>query len=242
MLAQMIDRIVVLAAVNKLEVAGRPYTDKKLFPVLDPEASPVPVYSLAAVADFLSPGCPDCTGAFDPTKVIVHVCSYDKVKIIGAISGPYRQRETLLVAGFNLTPYQFGKWYDIEEFIIAMQALFVQDENTAAILRIAGNLSEGVNRTHADDGVTQRVTIQAGISRVENAAVPNPVQLAPYRTFNEVAQPHSRFVFRMRESGEKGKPSCALFEADGGAWQNAAMQNIKGWLAERLPVGTMVLA
>lgn len=60
-----------------------------------------------------------------------------------------------------------------------------------------------------------------------DAKVPNPVKLRPYRTFHEVEQPASDFIFRMKS--ERGI-SCALFEADGGAWENAAMANIKNYL------------
>lgn len=37
----------------------------------------------------------------------------------------------------------------------------------------------------------------------------------------------SEFIFRMMEDRSI---TCALFEADGGAWKNAAMQNIKNYL------------
>jgi len=64
-------------------------------------------------------------------------------------------------------------------------------------------------------------------------AVPNPVTLRPYRTFSEVEQPASQFVFRMKTGGSS--PSCALFNADGGAWALEAIENIKRWLSDRLP-------
>lgn len=59
--------------------------------------------------------------------------------------------------------------------------------------------------------------------------MPNPVYLAPYRTFAEIEQPVSKFVFRM-ESG----PKAALFEADGGAWKNEAILKIKEYLQKEL--------
>jgi 16S rRNA U1498 N3-methylase RsmE len=44
-----------------------------------------------------------------------------------------------------------------------------------------------------------------------------------------VLQPESDFVFRMKDG-----PRCALFEADGGAWQNEAIDNIKKHLEASL--------
>ena len=71
--------------------------------------------------------------------------------------------------------------------------------------------------------------MKTGVASRGNAKVPNPVQLSPYRTFVEVEQPESKFVFRMREGAR-----CGLFEADGGAWKLEAMNNIKEYLKEAL--------
>jgi hypothetical protein len=73
------------------------------------------------------------------------------------------------------------------------------------------------------------VTVKTGIAKIEDVFVPNPVVLAPYRTFPEIAQPESKFIFRMQTG-----PTAALFEADGGAWRNEAMGRIKAWLEEQL--------
>ena len=58
--------------------------------------------------------------------------------------------------------------------------------------------------------------------------VPNPVSLRPYRTFSEVEQPESNYVFRIKDS-DKG-PAFKLVEADGGLWKNATMRKIKEYL------------
>ena len=63
-------------------------------------------------------------------------------------------------------------------------------------------------------------------------SVPNPVTLKPYRTFLEVDQPASDFIFRMKEYS--GSIGCALFEADGGAWKMEAMQNMEAYLQDEL--------
>ena len=81
---------------------------------------------------------------------------------------------------------------------------------------------------YGDDGVSQKATIKTGIASKGEVLVPNPVKLRPYRTFLEVEQPESAFVFRMRD--DNGRVECALFGADGGAWKNAAMKSIKEYL------------
>ena len=62
--------------------------------------------------------------------------------------------------------------------------------------------------------------------------VPNPVKLVPYRTFSEVEQPSSLYVFRIRDDG--GEPMFKLVEADNGLWKNAAMKKIKEYFEYEL--------
>ena len=75
--------------------------------------------------------------------------------------------------------------------------------------------------------------VNRSISSKTDAIVPNPVILAPYRTFLEVEQPESSFIFRMRDS-DRGGVSCALFEADGGAWRNEAMSDVAAYIIKQL--------
>ena len=92
-----------------------------------------------------------------------------------------------------------------------------------------GNLREEKVNQQTDDGVSQSVQINSGVASVSEVKVPNPVVLSPYRTFQEVSQPASTFIFRMRE-GMKS----ALFEADNAAWQVDAKQYIKEYLQKNI--------
>ena len=75
-------------------------------------------------------------------------------------------------------------------------------------------------------------TIKQGIASKADVLVPNPVTLTPYRTFLEVKQPSSEFVFRIKDNG--GTPAFMLVEAEGGLWRAEAMQNIKEYLTKAL--------
>ena len=114
-----------------------------------------------------------------------------------------------------------------------MQSKFVDDETTnkELILKFAGTVEDGTIAQYGDDGVTQKATVKTGISSKSDAIVPNPVYLRPFRTFIEVEQPASNFIFRM---DNKCGVTCALYEADGGAWEMEAMQNIKAYLEDAL--------
>ncbi|NQK92942.1 hypothetical protein HO498_01330 [Streptococcus suis] len=64
---------------------------------------------------------------------------------------------------------------------------------------------------------------------VKSTLAPNPVTLRPYRTFAEVEQPASQFIYRIDKAGY-----MALFEADGGKWKLDAINNIATYLKSKL--------
>ena len=70
-----------------------------------------------------------------------------------------------------------------------------------------------------------------GVAAKADAIVPNPVQLRPYRTFQEVEQPVSQFVFRI---GDRGTPEFKLVEAEGGLWRLKAINQLKEYISKIL--------
>jgi hypothetical protein len=95
-----------------------------------------------------------------------------------------------------------------------------------------------------DDGISQQVNLRRGISGAvkEQKTAPSIIQLKPIRTFAEIDQPASEFLFRLKSFGNNTPPSCALIEADCGVWRNAAMLNIKAWLKENIAKDVSVIA
>ena len=91
----------------------------------------------------------------------------------------------------------------------------------------AGNIERKNEQTYSDDGCTQVATMTVGVAAKADAIVPNPVLLRPYRTFQEVEQPVSQFVFRI---GDRGTPEFKLVEAEGGIWKTEAVRKIKDYL------------
>lgn len=138
-------------------------------------------------------------------------------------------RETLVRAGAIIPDFNYDVFLDAEELIIALQSKFTQTEDRDLLLKVVGNVKEENVRETGDDGISQAVTIKTGIASADDVKVPNPVTLAPYRTFLEVEQPKSEFIFRMKD-GPKG----AIFESDGGAWRNQAIINVRDYLIKEL--------
>ena len=104
--------------------------------------------------------------------------------------------------------------------------LFRSDDRNI-ILKVVSNLRDESIHQQTDDGVSQSVQINSGIASVDEVKVPNPVKLIPFWTFQEVDQPASKFIFRMREGMQS-----ALFMADNNQWQVEAKNNIKKYIQQ----------
>lgn len=139
------------------------------------------------------------------------------------------RRELLVEVNAIVPKFDYGFFHGSEELIIALQSKFTFTNDRDLLLKVIGNVKEENVRTTGDNGISQAVTIKTGVTSADDVLVPNPVQLAPYRTFLEVEQPISSFIFRMKD-GPKG----AIFEADGGAWRNQAIFKVCEYLAEEL--------
>lgn len=197
-------------------------THEELKLVSEPRVNAVQLRSLSGLVGYIQ-------SKFDGNqKLLVHVATPTKVTVSTEFNRDM-VRNVMVEANALLPEFSFGKYHSSEEFNISLQSGFMTTDDRAAILRVIGNIQEDTVRTTGDNGVSQTVVAKTGIATVENVIVPNPVVLRPFRTFVEVEQPDSEFVFRMKEG-----PTCALFEADGGAWKITAMHSVKGYLEDAL--------
>lgn len=229
-----IDRILELSPVEKHIIGGRIFTDSKLYPIQEPEVSPITCHTLTGLVDFY-----DALPGSDQDRVMFHVEDFNKVSIVSEIFGPEKQRETFITANAYKQTDIFNTYIGHEDFMISILSRFVQDETTAKVLRIIGNLKNEAGVTYSDDGLTQTVTAKTGITKVENIDFPNPISLRPYRTFTDIEQPESAFILRLKQ--RDGGVQAALFEADGAAWKNTAIASIKAYLEGR-KIGVKVIA
>ena len=219
---------------DSLTMDGQEYFTRTVYlPPKEETIETLKVQTLQAIVDYLSDSSPD--GMDD---LFIHVSSPTEVKVYSPAQGRRLIRHEPIVADCDGIlgkgkRFAFGAWHSVEQMIINLQSMFASTEDRETILRVIGNLRDEKVSTFADDGVTQGVTTRLGIARAENTAVPNPVVLRPYRTFREVDQPDSEFIFRMQPSNKTGDPpSCALFEADGGGWQLEAIQAVAKFLKD----------
>jgi hypothetical protein len=164
---------------------------------------------------------------------LVHIESPSKVKLLGQLSQRLRQRETVLLAEAQLPTLVLGSFIDREQMQIQLQTMFEQNGDRDDLLKVVGNIEAGEVRTVTDDGMSQQVVLRKHAASVERETVKRVVTLAPFRTFHEVEQPTSDFVFRVRQRDEQ-IPTVALFEADGGEWRRYAVEGIFEYLKSHL--------
>ena len=231
MIKEAIDKILTLAPPTVEEYNGALYSNRELHRIHEEtRANGFEVSSLTGIVDYLTQVSEDMR----PRKYMVCVNSHQSVSVMSTLDAD-RKRETLILGRADLPHITFGKYLDNESFTIMLQALFTDDPETdkAALLRFAGTVQNGSVSEYSDDGITQAATVKKGITTLSKEIVPSPCRLRPYRTFREIEQPVSSFIFRMKNVEDTGI-QCALFEADGGAWENAAMASIKAYLSEAL--------
>jgi len=229
-----------LAKPEAIELEGRPYTTAKVHPVATPLPECMVIHTLTGVRDYLV----ENIDGLELDRLLIQVLTPKVVRVRSRLTGPFEDRACYLTANHEQPEFQFGKYYDIESFIIELQSKFVQDDMTANILQLVGNITDDMINIYADDGITQQVNTKNGVGMKEGRPVPNPVVLSPRRTFNEIFQPEGRFVFRLKSgSGSTtGRPLVALFEADGGMWELKAIEFIRKWLRDNVPEDVTIIA
>lgn len=205
-------------------------TDKGLFSKVPltrvklPKVETLQVSNLTSVVDFLKANIDEVEG-----KLLIQVVSPNEVRVLTPIEEDGERDELLRATAMLPNNLRYDTFLDTERFNIMLQAGFADKGNKALVLKFTGLIRDEAVKETGDTGVSQKVTIKTGIASVSEAEVPNPVNLAPYRTFPEIEQVESKFIFRMQEG-----PKAAIFEADGGAWKNEAMKRIKEYLIENL--------
>lgn len=162
-------------------------------------------------------------------KIVVVVDSYQKVSVYDQVDFENGKRPQLVSVKATVPVIPFSNWCNQEEFNIMLQSMFISDADRNLVLDFASHLKIEKGAEAQDNGVTQTVTVRDGVASLAQAKTPNPVTLRPYRTFNEVEQPASQFVFRVNKSA-----NLALFEADGGKWKLDAVKNISDYLKTEL--------
>jgi hypothetical protein len=245
--AETIDKIIDISKpdyhTTKLGANGPEivFSNKQMYKIDDQPPLPpqLPVQTLQSLVDVTTQKVQD---DLENENVLVHVISPTRVEIIAREYDEYRRRPVYVIAQMPELErrFPFGNWLKQEDFIIGLQACFVESEDCSEIIKLASSLASEERLNVEDTGLSQQVTAKSGISLQQTIPVRPRRRLTPYRTFREADQVESTFILRIKK-GNDGFPLLALFEADGGAWRSIAIHNVAEWMRANLPDGYLVI-
>jgi len=219
MLKEFIEKIIDLKKPEQIDVDGKIYYDKNYHPVYEEFPNHLGINNLTGIVDFIKE---------NPEKwknLFVHIEDFNCVNLYKGLSGGFNQRTLVLVGKSRDCKFNFGNYLSIENFIISLNSMFIPTKDRDHILQFISGIRVDSTAKLEDDGVTQTITAKKGASSLlSDMPVKNIVELIPFRSFNEIDQPVSEFVFRLKLDHET--PYCALFECDGEAWKQSVIQSI----------------
>lgn len=229
MIKQALEYIVGLKKPEIHEIGGEEYSDKPLHRIREiPRPKSLGLTTLTSLMEYVNSNI----DGFVEYPTIIHVKSPTRVVVYSALDADM-ERNCYAEVNAQLPSIRYNDFIEHEKFCIMLQSTFEATEERELLLKFAGTVEAGSVSSYGDDGITQKATIKKGIASKEDALIPSPILLKPFRTFHEVEQPASSFVFRMKE-GFDNSIGCAIFEADGGAWQRIAMRNIAKYIKSNL--------
>lgn len=245
MIAKAMDWIKEHSAAHINLIDGAEWTDRKLTKVENIQSiDKVSFYTLTSLVEYLKSGV-DVPNDF-VKHIFINVESPSHVQVYSEVNKDNHYNRTQIAEVNAMLPVvKIGQFVDQTEFCIMLRANFVDDgiiiENEDsrfdtdknALIAVASNIVSGTIAQYEDTGITQKATIKTGIQESEDKLLPEKTTLRPYRTFLEVEQPKSEFIFRAQDDKYDGV-QLALYEADGGKWKLDAMASVKAYLKEQL--------
>lgn len=195
--------------------------------------------SLCAITEYINKNV-NPVEEYSGRRYIIHVDSPTKV-ILKREQNEIKSTHELVICEAIGGRFPFNQYILPEDFLIKLQTSFENDDkgNRNNLIAIASNISNKMEDGIVDDGISQTVTVKKGVALKTRETIVNPIVLIPYRTFTEVQQPASPFVFRINADGKE--PRCALFDDNSGMWQIEAMENIRNYFRERFADNEQVI-
>ncbi|MEM9452396.1 MAG: hypothetical protein AAGA75_28275 [Cyanobacteria bacterium P01_E01_bin.6] len=238
MFDSLIEQIQKAVSPEIVAVDGNVYVSRRVeLPPSEPMVTPLETQTLQSIIDYINS---DFDGISADLALIIHVLSPTEVHLIDAVEGRHNTRNQWLIADCSEVrhnQFPFDRFLDVETFIIKTQAFFVPSKVRSQLLQCVSSVDASESLQANDDGVSQTATVKKGV-RLSLETIPNPVELKPYRTFSEIEQPSSDFIFRIKKEGDEIK--AALFESGSAQWKLEAITSIADFLKARLPKVTTI--
>lgn len=161
------------------------------------------------------------------TPLIVNI-DFNCIEVMSALNSD-KTRNYLVEANPMIPHLHIGYDMSVEEMIILLSTSFIPTENTEKFINSLSSLRVVEEVEFNDDGVGQTVTAKKGASMNAKFQIQPIVKLKPIRTYAEIDQVESKFLFRVNKNG-----TVCLREADGGQWKYETQKRIAAYLEENL--------
>lgn len=231
-----IERIIKENEVQVIESNGRTFTTKDLVEIMPRKdvAKEIRFSDLSSIVEIVKREMERFA-----LPIYINIETEKSVSVITSLDIE-KEREKPYSAVAEGSRFNFGSGYDYERFVIAIRSQFIQTPNTANLLQLLKKVSNIESVETSDDGITQSVVAKQGAMLASDVKISPIIRLAPFRTFIEVEQPDSDFLFRISD-----RNVFALYEADGGAWKIKAKKNIRAFfeaaLGDEIKTGSVVI-
>lgn len=231
-----IERIVTENKVQVIEANGRTFATKDLVEIMPRKdvAKEIRFSDLSSIVEIVKREMERFV-----LPIYINIETEKSVSVITSLDTE-KEREKPYSAVAEGSRFNFGGGYDYERFVIAIRSQFIQTPNTANLLQLLKKVSNIESVETSDDGITQSVVAKQGAMLASDVKISPIIRLAPFRTFIEVEQPDSDFLFRISD-----RNVFALYEADGGAWKIKAKKNIRAFfeatLGDEIKTGSVVV-
>lgn len=223
MIKEALQYIVGLSGIHTIPHGEEQYSDRQLYRVpneIDPP-EPLVVNTLSGFMDYVISR--ECDNG---KKKYIQIISPEEVRYVSSLDSD-NNRSNYIKAKAVLPKMCFGSALDQERFLIWLRTSFVETDARDGLIQFCGCVTGNDTVNLNDDGVSQKVSVSTYIGTQDAIAPTDPV-LRPYRTFVDVEQPESPFVFRAERLDKS--IGFVIYEADGGAWRLQAMDNIRKYI------------
>ncbi|MGQ7102735.1 hypothetical protein ACUOAQ_36170, partial [Escherichia sp. SP-MK] len=164
MTREAIEKVLEIGTIETHKIGEQTYSTQRLHLVQEPTPAEIIVRSLSGLVGYVK-------SEFDTTEpVMIHIVNPTTVSCFTAVNGD-KARSTYIEAQASIPRFNFGSFYDREEFNIALQSSFVQNKHRDIVLQVVGTVVENDVKEIGDDGVSQAVTVKTGVASRGNAKV-----------------------------------------------------------------------
>lgn len=222
--ASFIQKILEISNPTILHIGDRAFSTKQLFKA-DPSLQSLSGITLSGLLKMLTPNVKD---------TFIHVKSPTEVNLHEAVDKNL-QYPLIYAAAPALPKVYFNERMEQEAFVIWLQSAFAPTPDLTRLLELVSQVTAGPVATVVDNGISQEVSTKAGVALKASVQCPPIVHLAPYRTFSEVSQVTSCFLFRVHQR-DGNMPTFSLNDTQGDMWKVQAVKSISMFLEASLNV------